>query len=89
MMEKLQRQSDREEAVMEVRAVLWSNSKFRVTEHGNLELTTIRIIIIIQGLPGNSNRSIYLQKKIRDKSSLNKMGSCVYSEKRGRRQANK
>lgn len=88
-MEKLQHQTDREEAVAEVRAVLWSNSKFRVTEYGELELTTIRIIIIIQGLPGNSNSSIYLQEKTRDKSSLNKVGSCVYSEKGGGRQANK
>lgn len=88
-MEKLQRQTDREEAIADVRAVLWSNSKFRVTEQGELELTTIRIIIIIQGLPGNSNSSIYLQKKIRDKSSLNKVGSCVYSEKGGGRRANK
>lgn len=89
MMEKLQCQTDREEAFAEVRAVLWSNSKFRVTGYEELELTTIRIIITTQGLPGNSNSVIYLQKKMRDKSSLNKVGSCVYSEKGGGRQANK
>lgn len=35
---------NREEAIAEVRAVLWRNSKFRVTEYGEPEWRTIRII---------------------------------------------
>lgn len=44
VMEKQQRQADREEAVAEGRAVLWRNSKFRVAEYGEPEWTAINII---------------------------------------------
>lgn len=43
-MENLPCQTDREEAVTEVRAVLWRNSKFGVIEHGEPEWTIIHII---------------------------------------------
>lgn len=43
-MEQVQCQTDRGEAIAEVRAALWRNSKFRVIEYGELEWTTMHII---------------------------------------------
>lgn len=76
---------NREEATAEVRAVLWRNSKFRGTECGEPERTTMSIINYRTA--GNSKSSIYPQRKIRDKSSLSQVGSCVYGEKGGGRGA--
>lgn len=43
-MEPVQCQTDREEAIAEVRAALWRNSKFRLIENGELQWTATRII---------------------------------------------